>query len=192
MPTDDQVNASDSDAYAQQNHSEIPDEVVTSHPRYKELEEKHSAARTGMDKSNLTKKQLEAELAKYKMLAGEEEPVVEKEDPPFVTKKELEEKLWKAQHSKDLELYGDETYLKDVEEGIPAAKALEYAKLRYEKTPNNVQVTRQQSMASSGSTSTRNLSNVEITDQDREDMKQWGFSEKTLLKQKAMKKARGL
>ena len=189
MPTDDQVNASGSDAHAQQDYPNISDEVITSHPKYRELEEKHSAARTGMDKSNLTKKQLEAEVARLRVLAGEEAEVKEtKPEPsPYVTKEEL----WETQHAKDLELYGDEQFQKEVEQGIPRHIALNYAKLRYEKAPNNAQVMRQQSMASAGSTSTRDLSNVEITDEDRKDMKEWGFSEKTLLKHKALKKARG-
>lgn len=189
MPTVTQDNASGSDANAQQNHSDISDDVITSHPRYRELEEKHSAARTGMDKSNLTKKQLEAENARLRVLAGEEEPIEEAktETSPYVTKEEL----WETQHAKDLELYGDDQFQKEVEQGIPRHIALDYAKLRYEKAPNNAQVTRQQSMASAGSTSTRDLSNIEITDEDRRDMKEWGYSEATLLKHKALKKARG-
>lgn len=189
MPTGTPANASGSDANAQQNNPSIPDEVITSHPKYKELEEKHSAARTGMDKSNLTKKQLEAEVARLKVLAGEEKKVEEEktQPSPYVTKEEL----WETQHAKDLEIYGDETFQKEVEQGIPRHIALNYAKLRYEKAPNNAQVARQQSMASAGSTSARDLSNIEITDEDRRDMQQWGYSEKTLLKHKAMKKARG-
>lgn len=191
MPTDDFVNASGSDANAQQDYLDISDDVITSHPKYRELEEKHSAARTGMDRSNLTKKQLEAENARLRVLAGEEDTIFEEDKPessPYVTKEEL----WEANHAKDLELYGDEQFEKEIEQGIPRHIALDYAKLRYEKAPNNVQVQRQQSMASAGSMSTRDLSNIEITDEDRQDMKTWGYSEKTLLKQKAMKKARGL
>lgn len=185
-------NASGSDANAQQNSSQISDEVITSHPKYKELEEKHSAARTGMDKSNLTKKQLEAEVARLRVMAGEEdETVIEEAKPSFVTREELESKAWEIAHARDLELYADEDYQKEIEQGVPRQTALKYAKLRHEKSPNQVQVSRQQSMASAGSTSTRDLSNVEITDEDRADMKAWGYSEKALLKQKEMKKARG-
>lgn len=184
-------NASGSDANAQQNYPEISDEVITSHPKYKELEEKHSAARTGMDKSNLTKKQLEAEVARLRVMAGEEEQVeVVEAKPSFVTREELQSTAWEIAHAKDLELYGDEEYKNEVSSGIPKETALKYAKLRFQKSPNQVQVSRQQSMASSGQTSTRDLSNVDITDEDRADMKLWGYSEKTLLKQKELKRAR--
>lgn len=189
MPTVTQDNASGSDANAQQT-TPITEDVIKTHPLYKELEEKHSAARTGMDKSNLTKKQLEAEVARLRVLAGEDAKIEEtKPEPsPYVTKEEL----WETQHAKELELYGDEQFKKEVEQGIPRHIALNYAKLRYEKAPNNPQVIRQQSMASAGSTSTRDLSDIEITDEDRRDMKEWGFSEATLKKHKALKKARGL
>ena len=189
MPTD-EVNASRSDANAQQNTPEITDDVVTSHPRFKELEEKHAAARQGMDRSNLSRKQLEAEVARLKVMAGEEEVIEQEVQPSYVTKEELESKAWEIANAKDIDLYGDDEYQKELEQGIPKATALKYAKLRYEKSPNQAQVVRQQSMASSGSTSTRDLSNIDITDEDREDMKTWGYSEKTLLKHKALKRAR--
>jgi len=183
-------NASGPDANAQQANLVISDEIILSHPKYKELEEKHSAARTGMDKSNLTRKQLEAEVARLKVMAGEQESQEEKDEPSYVTKEELQATAWEIANARDLELYADEQYQKELSEGVPKATALRYAKLRHEKAPNDAQVMRQQSMASAGSTSTRDLSSIEITDEDREDMKRWGYSEKSLLKQKALKKAR--
>lgn len=190
MPTVED-NAPQTAAPAHQSTPELSDDDVLSHPKYKELEEKHSAARKGMDESNLTKKQLQAELAKYKMLAGEEEkPTKEEEKPSFVTREELEERAWELAHTKDLELYADDQYEKDIEEGVPRTKALQYAKLRYEKGPSDIQVKRQQAMSSQGSTSTRDLENIDITDQDRKDMKLWGFSEETLLKHKRIKAER--
>lgn len=171
--------------------STLTPEIIESLPYVKELKEKHAAARTKMDESNLTKKQLEAEVARLKILAGEEAAVAEEVKPSFVTKEELSETLWESQNAKDLELYADEQFHKDVEIGVPRSKALEYAKLRQQKETNSAQLLRQQSMASSGSTSTRDLENIEITDKDREDMKKWGYSEATLLKHKKMKAARG-
>lgn len=168
----------------------IPAEQIENHPFVKELKEKQAAARTGMDKANLTKKQLEAELAKYKLLAGEEEPVVEEPKPSFVTKEELTSTLWEAQNAKDIELYADDEYKLELDRGVPKDVALKYAKLRHQKNPNSAQVMRQQAMASQGSSSTRDLTDVDITDEDRADMARWGYSEKAILKQKRLKKVR--
>lgn len=188
MPTDDSVNAIGSDPNGHQNQPNIPDEVITSHPAYKALEEKHSAARTGMDKSNLSKKQLEAEVARLRVLAGEEAPApeVKTEPSPYVTKEEL----WETQHAKDLELYADDQFKKEVDMGIPRHVALGYAKLRYQSSPNNAQVIRQQTMSSAGSTSNRDIPNIEITEEDRRDMATYGYSEAALLKQKRLKASR--
>lgn len=190
MPTDDNVNASVATALAEGSTPAITDEAITSHPKFKELEQKYSAARTGMDTSNLSKKQLAAEVARLKVLAGEEDTATPEEKPAFITRADLEAKAWELTNAKDLELFADDTYKKDVERGIPADYALENARLRYKSNPDNVKVQRQQAMSSAGSTSTRDLSDVEITDQDHEDMKTWGFSEKALLKQKRLKKER--
>lgn len=191
MPTDENVNASVATASnAEGSTPAITDEVITSHPKFKELEQKYSAARTGMDTSNLSKKQLAAEVARLKVLAGEEETAPPEEKPAFVTRAELEAKAWELSNKKDLDLYADETYKEELSQGIPPAKALEYAKLRYQSNPQNAKVQRQQAMSSQGSTSVRDLSDVEITDEDRADMKMWGYSEETLLKQKRMKKER--
>lgn len=190
MPTDDKVNALGSDPNGHQNQPSIPDEVITSHPAYKALEEKHSAARTGMDKSNVSKKQLEAEVARLRVLAGEDAPAeeVKTETSPYVTKDEL----WETQHEKDLETYGDDQFKKEVDMGIPRHIALGYAKLRYQGNPNSAQVMRQQAMSSPSSTSTRDIPNIEITDEDRRDMAQYGYSEAALLKQKKLKASRKL
>jgi len=191
MPTDD-GNALEPTA----NDNAIPDvstlapEVLENHPYVKELKAKQAAAHTGMDKANLTKKQLEAELAKYKLLAGEKEPEVEEPKPSFVTKEELANQLWEAQHAKDIEIYADDEYKQELDRGVPRDVALKYAKLRHQKNPNSAQVMRQQAMASQGSTSTRDLSDIEITDEDRQDMKTWGYSEEAIRKQKRLKQAR--
>lgn len=167
---------------------------LESNPYVKELKEKHAAARTQMDKSNLTKKQLEAELAKYKTLVGEEDAPEAQEDqktPDFVTKEELSNTLWETQNAQDLELYADDEYQKELDRGVPRDIALHYAKLRQQKDQNSAKLLRQQSMASSGASSVRDLENIEITEQDRADMAKWGYSEATLLKQKKLKAMRG-
>lgn len=169
----------------------ISPELVESHPLYQELKQKYSAAHQSMDQSNLTKKQLEAELARYKVLAGDEEPEPEEEKPSYVTQDELKSSLWETQHAKDLELYADDDYKKELDRGVPKDIALQYAKIRHQGNSGSAQVMRQQSMASQDSTSTRDLSDVEITDEDRADMAKWGYSEAALLKQKRLKKERG-
>lgn len=191
MPTDDNVNASGSDDSneSQQNKSEVSDETIVSHPKYKELEEKHAAARKGMDQSNLTKKQLEAEVAKYKTLAGvEEEPEPEEEKP--LTRAELQEQLWELKHAKDVEVYSDEEYENDIKNGIPRDYALKTAKLRAQANPDKARLERQK-LNASGSGSTRELDDTDLTEKDRENMAKWGYSEDAIRKQKALKKERG-
>jgi len=168
----------------------LTEEQIETHPHVQELRKKYSAAHSGMDSANLTKKQLEAENARLRVLAGEEAENEEEPKPSFVTKEELTSTLWETQNAIDVELYGDEDYRKELDRGVPKDIALQYAKLRFQKNPNSAQVMRQQAMASQGSTSTRDLSDVEITDEDREDMKKWGYSEKALLRQKKLKASR--
>lgn len=169
----------------------LTSEQLESNPHVQELKKKYAAAHSSMDSTNLTKKQLEAELAKYKMLAGEEEPIEEEVKPSYITKDELTSTLWADRNAKDIELYADDEYTKELGSGVPKDIALKYAKLRHQKAPNSAQVQRQQAMASGSSTSTRDLTNIDVTDEDRVNMKLWGYSEKTLLKQKALKRQRG-
>jgi hypothetical protein len=191
MPTDQDNGASPTVEGNALDIASLPIEEIEAHPHVQELKKKYAAAHTGMDQSNLSKKQLEAELAKYKMLAGEEEPPEEEERPQFVTKEELSSTLWETKHAKDIELYGDETYQKELEQGVPRDIAIRYAKMRHESSPNQAKVIRQQSVAQGSSASTRDLSDTEITDEDREDMKRWGYSEKAILRQKKQKAMRG-
>jgi len=188
MPTDNEDGVSPT---VDANATVLTPEQIEGHPLYQELKKKYSAAHTSMDSTNLSKKQLEAELAKYKMLAGEEEPEEEEVKPSFVTKEELKSTLWEDRNAKDLELYADDDYKKELDRGVPRDIALQYAKLRHKKDPNSAQVQRQQAMASGSSTSSRDLTDIDVTDEDRVNMKLWGYSEKTLLKQKALKRERG-
>lgn len=192
MPTVDD-NASGSDAStAQQTISEITDDLIKSHPVYKELEEKHAAARTGMDQSNLSKKELLAENARLKVLAGEEEAVVQAttktDEPQYVTKDDL----WLLQNAKDVELYGDDKYKADIERGIPKDYALENAKLRFTTNPDKVRLERQQTMASGSNASTRNLSSDDdLTQTELDGIAQGLYSKETALKYRELKKSRG-
>lgn len=193
MPTDDGNGASPTatdNASSDIDVTKLTPEQIELHPHVQELKKKYSAAHSGMDSANLTKKQLEAEVARLRVMAGEDKPIEEEQKPAFVTKDELTSTLWETQNAKDVELYGDDDYKKELERGVPRDIALQYAKLRFQKNPNSAQVMRQQAMASQGSTSTRDLSDVEITDEDRADMAKWGYSEKALLKQKRLKAMR--
>lgn len=192
MPTDDGNGTSPTatDNATQIDVTTLTPEQLEAHPHVQELKKKYSAAHQSMDSVNLTKKQLEAENARLRVLAGEQAETTEEEKPSFVTKEELKSTLWESQHAQDLELYADDDYKKELDRGVPKDIALHYAKLRHQKNPNSAQVMRQQAMASQGSTSTRDLDDVEITDEDRADMKKWGYSEKALRKQKQLKKMR--
>jgi len=171
--------------------SSISPEQIESHPHVQELKKKYAAAHSKMDATQLSHKQLEAELAKYKTLAGVEELEEEEVTPSYITKAELTSTLWEDRNAKDIELYADDDYKIELDRGVPRDIALKYAKQRHQKSPNSAQVQRQQAMASGSSTSTRELTDIDVTDEDRVNMKLWNYSEKTLLKQKALKRSRG-
>lgn len=193
MPTDDTVNASGSDAdTAHQTSSEITDDLIVSHPKYKELEEKHAAARNGMDQSNLSKKELQAEVARLRVLAGVEEAEVKKDDEPqTVTKAELQEQIWELKHAEDVELYGDSEYKADIENGIPKEYALKTAKLRFQSNPDKARLDRQQTMASGSNSSVRNLDANSYEGFNEEEAKRYGYTKETWLEHKKLKEARG-
>lgn len=151
---------------------------IKDHPAYKELEGKIAAA--------------EREAKRYKGRLDKVQKGDDDSEPQFVTKAELDAKAWELAHAKDIEVYGDETYKKEIAEGIPPAKALEYAILRFQANPDSARTARQQTMAAPGAGSTRDLSDIEITDEDREDMKKWGYTEETVKLHKKMKKERGI
>jgi hypothetical protein len=189
MPTD-ELNASEHDESEDSHHdnSDTKDDVK-SHPDYQELEKKYAAARQGMDKSNLTKKQLEAEVAKYKTLAGVKEEPEETEEKPL-TRAELQEQLWELKNAKDVEIYSDEEYEQDIKNGIPRDYALKTAKLRAQANPDKARLDRQKQMAS-GSSGHREIDDQDFTEKDRQDMAKWGYSEEALRKHKQLQKERG-
>tara|TARA_R100001530_G_scaffold118900_1_gene86046 strand:- start:1142 stop:1741 length:600 start_codon:yes stop_codon:yes gene_type:complete len=161
---------------------EVEEEVITNHPLYKTLQEENSA-------NEREKERYKGRLNKVQEGLQEEKKKVEpkKEPTEYVTREEL----WESQNSKEIELYADEEYEKDVEDGIPKEKALKYSKLRFEANPDEARLNRQKDMASGSPASNRDLSDTsEITDKDRENMKKWGYSEEALKKQKQLKKDR--
>ena len=191
MPTDQEIDASVATAErAEGTSSETTDDVM-SHPKYKELEQKYAAARQGMDKTNLSKKELQAEVARLRVLAGEEEKVETAEETQTVTKAELHAQLWELQNSKDVEIYGDDEYKQDVEKGIPREYALKTAKLRFQSNPDKARLERQHSMASGSNAGIRNLESADMEGFNEEEAKKWGYTKETWLKQKELKKARG-
>lgn len=193
MPTVEEDNASTQTETEEESPPETTqtEDDITSHPKYKELEEKHAAARKGMDESNLTKKQLQAEVAKYKTLAGIEEEEPEEEEEKPLTRAELQEQLWELKHGQDIEVYADDEYKADVENGIPKEYALKMAKLRAQANPDKARLERNKLSAQGSSSSTREIDDTDITEKDREGMAKWGYSEEALRKQKELKKERG-
>lgn len=202
MPTDEEttdVNASKQTEEVKETEGEetetlpaetLTEDAVKAHPKYKELEEKHAAARTGMDESNVSKKELKSEIARLKVLAGEEETETEEEEKPL-TRAELNDKLWLLQNAKDIEIYSDEEYEKDIADGIPKEYALKTAKLRGKSDPDKVRLENLKQTASGSSANNRELESDEITEKDRKGQKKWGYSDKAILKQKQLKKERG-
>jgi hypothetical protein len=191
MPTDD-FDASDAtDKVSEGTTSETQDDIE-SHPKFQELQKKYAASRQGMDKTNISRKQLQSEIARLKVLAGEEETPEEEvsTEPQYVTKEQLQEEKWELLHTKDIEIYGDEEYADDLKNGIPRDYALKTAKLRYQSNPDKARLDRQKANAT-GSTSTRNLESADLEGFNPEEAKKWGYSKETFLKHKQMKKEQG-
>lgn len=182
-PTAQNANASDLDV------TTLTPEQLAENPHFKDIQTKYAASRTGMDTANLSSKQLKAEVARLKILAGEEEEPIE--ESTTVTKQELKDQLWELSNSKDVELYADDKYEEDIEKGIPKEYALENAKLRLQANPDKARIERNKLSAQGGNSSERNLDSTDITDKDRVAMKTWGYTEEAILKQKQLKKDRG-
>ncbi len=168
-------------------------EQLEAHPHFQELAKKYTAAHQDMDKTNLSRKELLAENARLKVLAGEEETVVPEEKP--LTRKELEqmnvEMRFDLLNAKDLELYGDEKFKADLQSGIPKAYALENAKLRYQASPDKVRLERQQVMASGIAVGVRNLDSDELTPTEQKGIAEGLYSKETALLHRELKKQRG-
>lgn len=162
----------------------LTEDQVKNHPLFKELEGKASAAEREKDRF---KGRLEK--ARQGILEEDQPQEKPKEVVPYATKEEL----WEIKNAKALELYGDEQFSKDVSAGIPRDYALETARLRFQSNPDKARIQRQQTMASGPSSSDRMLppSDVEITDKDRQDAKDWNYSEETIRRHKELKRARG-
>lgn len=197
MPTADETNGasptgSEGNASQDLDVTAIPADKLESHPYVQELKKKYSAAHEKMDSTNLSKKELQAEVARLKVLAGEEAKQEEKApEPEHVTKDELKQQIWELQHAKDVEIYGDEEFRKDIEAGIPKDYALKTAKLRFQSNPDRVRLERQQIMASGTAMGTRNLDGDELTPTELKGIAEGLYTKETALKYREIRKARG-
>ena len=145
-----------------------------------------------MDSANLSKKELKAEIARLKVIAGEDnEPVIEDESAKPVTKADLQNQVWELNHQKDVELYGDSEYQADLEAGIPRDYALKTAKLRYTSNPDSARLDRQRSMGSGSAASNRNIESEDLAGFDPVEAAKWGYSKESYIKQMQLKKSRG-
>lgn len=185
-PTTANVNATDLDV------TSLAEEQLDTHPYVQELKKKANAAHQDMDKTNLSKKELQAENARLRVLAGEDDkPVITKDEPQTVTKAELQEQIWDLKNSNDVELYGDSEYMKDVEKGIPRDYALKTAKYRYQSNPDQARLERQQTMASGTAMGTRNLGSDDLTPAELKGIADGLYSKETALEYRQIQKARG-
>lgn len=194
MPTvEDNASRSDVLTETQQDTSQDTDALQKAQQELADLKEKHAAARKGMDDANLSKKELQAEIARLKVLAGESETKVEEEteEPQTVTKEELQAQLWELKHAEDVEIYGDEEYQNDIKSGIPKEYALKTAKLRYQSNPEQARLARNKSHAQGSSASDRNLEDKNLEGFNQEQADFWGYDKETYLKHKKLKEARG-
>lgn len=164
MPTDENtveetvdVNASDSDASdAHQDDSETTDDSQESHQEDDEMKKKYAAARKGLDDKAKENKSLKAELAKYKSLAGDEEPEETEEEP--IDSDALNKLEWKLMNKDRIDLVKEE-YDRILEEGfdgemVSQKVALELAE-RMMKVDNTAKRDRQASASSERSFNNR-------------------------------------
>ncbi len=196
MPTDAEIDAAkptDPNANASQvDVTKLTPEQLEANPHFQDLKTKYSAAHKGMDESNLSKKELKAEVARLKVLAGEEVKPEDKvelpaKEPTYATK----EDIWELKNAKDIEVYGDEEFTKDVENGIPRDYALTTAKLRFQSNPDKARLERQQTMASGTAAGTRILDSDELTEAEQAGITKGLYSKEAVMIQRRLKKERG-
>src|SRR3990167_11014049 len=137
MPTDELVNASDDTAKAEVIAPAISDADISAHPKFKELEEKYAAARTGMDEANIKLKKTKEEKKELK-------------EPQYVTTEALELARWEIQNEKLIALAPDE-YKKYMEEGLKHEYALKLAHQDKGISPSKSEALRQSESAQAGS-----------------------------------------
>jgi hypothetical protein len=87
----------------------LSEDAVKAHPLYKDLETRYAAAHLEID-GKKTKKQLEAEVARLKVLAGEEGTQAPAPAPMNDARKMQEEITWNIKHESDLQLAGQPYY----------------------------------------------------------------------------------
>lgn len=163
----------------------LTEEMVKSHPLFQKLQSEHSAAERD-------KNRFKGRLEKVQKGFDEDEEKPAKDPTPqYVTPEQLEAKAWEIANAKDIEVYGDDEYKKDIAEGIRPAKALEYAKLRLQSSPDRARVERQQQMASGSAASVRNLESEDLQGFDPVEAAKWGYSKETWIRQRQLKKERG-
>ena len=161
----------------------ITDEQVKNHPLFKDLEGKYSA-----EEREKTRFKGRYEKARQGILDDEEKPEPgPKEESPYATKEEL----WEMKNAKDLEIYADDEYRKDIDSGIPRDYALKNAKLRFQANPDKARSERVQTMASGSAAGVRDLSSIDESQFNEEEAKRWGYSKESWMKQQELKKKRG-
>jgi hypothetical protein len=123
MPTDPQnVDASPADGTTPPADPSTQDDPIRSHPLYKELEEKHSAARKGLDDKA-------KELKRIKTALLNDEPVSPAPTAPKSDAQKMKEDIvWEMRNEEKISLASKE-YESYVADGIPRDKALKLALL---------------------------------------------------------------
>lgn len=162
MPTDENVNASEQTvAQTPPAQPEITEDAVKAHPLYQELERKHSAARQGMDKANIEKK--EAQKAS--------ENSVPQEDT-----------LWLIENAADLKLVKNE-FASYKAKGYSQDDALRLAKLdKGLLSGSKAENARQAATATAPATVDRSEEDVEVSETD----KRFGVSKDTKKKYRSV------
>lgn len=169
MPTDESVNASDDTAKAEVIAPAISDADISAHPKFKELEEKYAAARTGMDEANIKLKKTKEEKKELK-------------EPQYVTTEALEIARWEIQNEKLIALAPDE-YKKYRDEGLKHDYALKLAHQDKGISPSKSESLRQSASAQAGASVDRS-GEVEVPDTVKSDAEKWGYSVETYKKYK--------
>ena len=188
MPTEevltDNSNASAPDE-SHQEKPEITDDLIKSHPLYQDLEKKHSAARKGLDDKAKEVKRLKQAIVDDEPEAQEEKV----EEAKGFTQDEKDLLKWEIKNQDKIDLASEE-FEKYRSKGYQPEDALRLALDDKGISKTNLpEHLRQISSGVPGATVNRE-SVSDVTDKEREWMKEYGYSEETLKAHKKLKAER--
>ena len=150
-----------------------------------EAKQRESDARKGMDEAKIEAKKLKEENERLKKIAlGEKEEKIEEKKPEYLTKDEFNTVVKFELSNQDKIQLNSEGYESYKEKGYSPQDSLRLAHLDKGITSDTMADHLRQSQSSQGSASTDRSDAKVVPPEVREDMKKWGYSEETYLKNK--------